>query len=151
MRGLVLLASSAALATACGGAPRAETAASAPATEKAAPTPRPAPPPKGTLRRADVNAVLDAGFGRFLQTVAVEPRLDAGRFRGWTILDLEQGPFYDAVDLKPGDVVTRVNGMPIERDTEAFDAFESLRTASALTVDYARAGTERTIVYRIVP
>lgn len=129
-----------------------------------APPPPPAPPPvkapvalpapalpAGTLRREDVNAVIDAGFGRFLQTLEVAPSLDSGRFRGWTIVALRSEELFGSVDLRAGDVVTSVNGMPIERETEAFDAFESLRAADQLTVAYARDGAARTLWYKIVP
>jgi type II secretory pathway component PulC len=115
--------------------------------------PAPAPAlhaPLTTLHRSDVVGIIDSGFGSFLQRVQVEPSLADGRFRGWTIVDLRPTAFWDAVDLKPGDVVTSVNGLPIERETEAFDAFQSLRTADALAVAYVRGGTERTLSYRIV-
>jgi S1-C subfamily serine protease len=120
------------------------------------PAPAPAPlaapaTPAGTLRRADVNAVIDAGFARFLQTLDVEPSLDSGRFRGWTIVELRSEALFGGVDLKTGDVVTSVNGMPIEREVEAWNAFESLRGAEQLSVAYARAGTRRTLSYKIVP
>src|SRR5262249_7901503 len=103
-----------------------------------------------TLKRSDVVFVIDSGFGYFLQRVQVEPSLADGRFRGWTIVDLRPTRFWDAVDLKPGDVVTSVNGLPIERETEAFDAFESLRPAAEPRVAYFRDGAERALAYRIV-
>jgi type II secretory pathway component PulC len=106
--------------------------------------------PSTTLARKDVVGFVDSGFANFLQRVQVEPSLADGRFRGWTIVDLRPTNFWTAVDLKPGDVVTSVNGMPIERDTEAWDAFESLRTASELRVAYDRNGASRTLAYRIV-
>jgi len=146
MRSFVLVAL---VTAACGGEPPppAQSAPKAPP----APAPSKAALPEGTLRRADVDAVLDAGFARFLQTLEVEPALDAGRFRGWTIVELRPVPLWRSVDLKSGDVVTSVNGLPIERDTEAFDAFESLRNAPEITVAYAREGAERRLSYRIVP
>jgi type II secretory pathway component PulC len=106
--------------------------------------------PLTTLQRKDVVGFIDSGFANFLQRVAVEPNLADGRFRGWTILDLQPTNFWAPVDLKPGDVVTSVNGLPIERDTEAWDAFESLRTAKELRVAYDRNGASRTLTYRIV-
>ena len=137
--------------TACGGAARAP--ATAPQVAVAPKPPAPAPAARGpltTLKRGDVVSVIDSGFGNFLQRVQVEPSLMDGRFRGWTIVDLRPTGFWEAVDLKPGDVVTSVNGLPIERDTEAFDAFESLRTADALAVAYVRDGAPHTLSYRIV-
>jgi S1-C subfamily serine protease len=145
MRRLVLLAFG---VLACGGSPPPQVAAPPPVRAQVT---LPPAVPAGTLRRADVNAVIDAGFARFLQTLDVEPSLDAGRFRGWTIVELRSEEFFGGVDLKEGDVVTSVNGLPIERETEAFDAFESLRGAEQITVAYARGGASRTLSYRIVP
>jgi S1-C subfamily serine protease len=128
-----------------------------------APEPRPAPPappkpvatvapaarPAGTLGRSDVVAFVNAGFYNFLQRVEVEPSLDDGRFRGWVIVALKPPAFWQGVDLAPGDVVTRVNDLPIERETEAFDAFQSLKTAPALNVTYVRSGAAHRISYAI--
>ncbi|HEV8551035.1 MAG TPA: PDZ domain-containing protein [Polyangiaceae bacterium] len=114
---------------------------------------KPPPAPSGpltTLKRTEVVSVVDAGFGNFLGQVEVEPSLDQGRFRGWTIVDLSPQSFWERVDLKPGDVVTSVNGLPIEREMDAWAAFESLKTASELDVSYYRAGAERKLAYRIV-
>ena len=103
----------------------------------------------GTLKRTEVVAFVNAGFWKFLQQVEVEPSLDDGRFRGWVIVALRPPTFWQGVDLAPGDVVTSVNDLPIERETEAFDAFESLRTAPELRVAYVRSGAARRIAYRI--
>jgi general secretion pathway protein C len=138
------------LSTACAGSAPAPVQ---PARAVVASKPTAAPAPHGpltALKRRDVLSVLDSGFGKFLQRVQVEPSLADGRFRGWTIVDLRPSTFWDAVDLKPGDIVTSVNGLPIERDTEAFDAFESLRTADALAVVFVRDGAQHTLAYRIV-
>jgi hypothetical protein len=135
--------------SACGGAAPEPVVAPKPRAAVAA-APAPAAAPRTTLSRREVVGVLDSGFGSFLQRVQVEPSLSSGRFRGWTIVELRPADFWATVDLKPGDVVKSVNGLPIERDTEAFDAFQSLRTASALEVAYAREGADRTLSYRIV-
>ncbi len=119
-----------------------------PAAKKAPP-----PPPKvasGTLARKDVTSFVDAGFHHLLEMVAVEAALENGKFKGWTIVSLRPPEFWQGVDLELGDVVTSVNGMPIERDTEAFDAFESLRTADRITISFQRAGTLRTLDYRVL-
>jgi type II secretory pathway component PulC len=94
--------------------------------------------------------VVQAGLGRFLQKVDVEPSFASGRFQGFRIVELRPGAFWQDVDLRPGDVVLRVNGMPIERETQAYDAFQSLRTANELRVEYLRAGQPRALVYPIL-
>lgn len=110
---------------------------------------RPAPP-AGTLWRDEVHAIVDAGLGWFLQRVEVEPSLEAGRFRGFRVVQLKPPDFWQGVDLKTGDVVLSVNGMPIERETQAYEAFQSLKKADELRVRYLRGGRERDLVYRIV-
>lgn len=104
----------------------------------------------GTLQRADVESVVDAGLGRFLSRVSLEPRVVSGKFAGWTIVALQPAELWQGVDLQPGDIVTRVNGMPIERETEAYDAFQAVRQAAALEVTYLRQNQPRTLRYTIV-
>lgn len=116
------------------------------------PTP-PAPPPTqpaiceafvrpGVLRRRSVNQTVDAGVGRWLAGGAeVKQKLTKAKFQGWEIVRLYPGdPCYLQVDLQPGDVVTQVNGKPIERPEQAFAIFSALRTDTALVVDYVRGG-----------
>jgi S1-C subfamily serine protease len=104
----------------------------------------------GVLARDQVNATVDKGLGYFLQRVEVEPSLDNGRFKGFRIVTLRPPEWWRGIDLGPGDVVVSVNGMPIERETEAYDAFVALKKAKELRVKYLRAGRERELVYRIV-
>jgi S1-C subfamily serine protease len=134
---------------ACGADPVAPPAAPTPIAKIAA-VPAAPRPPKGALFRSDVNALIDQGFPQFLQRVDVEPRLVDGQFRGWSIVDLSPSDFWRDVDLKPGDIVTRVNDLPIERETEAFDAFESLKQSDALRVAFQRDGQNRLLEYKIV-
>ncbi len=104
----------------------------------------------GTLQRADVESVVDAGLGRFLTHVVIEPSLSAGKFSGWSIVGLQPPELWTGVDLQPGDVITRVNGMPIEREMEAFDAFQAVRQAPSLEVTYVRQKQPRTLRFTIV-
>ena len=148
MRGvsLVLLG----LLVGCSAAPEAPPAA--PKAVAKAPLQKPVAqrPPQGALYREDVNALIARGFPEFLQRVEVEPRLVDGQFRGWSIVQLNPGEFWNGVDLKPGDIVTRVNDLPIEHETEAFDAFESLRQSDALRVAFQRGGQSRVLEYKII-
>lgn len=105
---------------------------------------------QGTLQRADVERVVDAGLGRFLSNVAIEASVSGGRFAGWSIVQLQPPELWRGIDLRPGDVVTRINGMAIEREGEAYDAFQAVRQAPTLEVSYVRQGQPRTLRYTIV-
>ena len=109
-----------------------------------------APAPPGTLWRSDVNEILDGGLGKFLQRAEVEPALHEGSFVGFRLIALHPPAWWQGVDLVPGDIITRVNGMPIEQPTEAHAAFESLRQSDTLVVSYLRDGKPRELTYSII-
>ena len=140
-------------AVACGGAapppPSSPPAASASARVAA---PVAARGSEHKLPRSAVHAVVAQGLGVFLQRVEVDdhPVMTGGRFHGFRIAALRDAPFWAGVDLKPGDVVTSVNGMPIERPEQAQTAFDSLEVASELRVAFERDGRPQELVYAIV-
>jgi type II secretory pathway component PulC len=108
--------------------------------------------PTSSVPRAAVHRVVAAGLGSFLQHVVVDehPVMVGGKFHGFRVAQLTGDPaFWRGVDLKPGDVVTLVNGFPIERPEHALEAFRSLEVASELRVDYERDGQPRVLRYAI--
>ena len=112
----------------------------------------PLPPPAGKLRRAAVLQTISAGLGSFLQYVSFDvdhPVMRNGRFFGFRIAQLD-GDGWKGIDLKPGDIVTAVNGFPIERPEQAMEAFQSTAVASEVRVDYERAGEMRALRLAIV-
>jgi hypothetical protein len=109
-----------------------------------------APAPPGTVWRRDVDEVLDAGLGRFLQRAELEPEVEGDHFAGFRVVALRPADWWQGVDLEVGDVVTQVNGMPIEQPTQAHAAFESLRDAKQIVVSYVRAGEPRELSYSIL-
>lgn len=145
-RSPLLLAS--VLLLACGGAtrpaeePRAEASV---AVEPEAPRPLER---EGTIERAELDAVLAGGFGLFLQRVTTEPHLDAGRFVGFRLTELRT-EIFEGVDLRPGDTLLSVNGLPIERPEEALMAWNALRVASELTLEVLREGERRQLRFAI--
>jgi type II secretion system protein C len=107
--------------------------------------------PAHALTRSTIRAAIGQGLGAFLQHVELDdkPVLVGGKFHGFRITALHDGSFWSGVDLRPGDVVTRVNGLPIERPEQAQMAFESLGTAKELRVAYERDGEPLELVVPI--
>ena len=154
---LALVALSIAGLVACGGgakvaakSPAAPVTAAPAAVAVAAPPVEPAP--DHAIRRTAIRQTVDAGLGYFLQKVVLddEPVLMDGRFHGFRVTGLHDPAFWHGVDLRPGDVVLRVNGMPIEHPEEALEAFRSLNVASELRVQLERDGEPRELRYTIV-
>ena len=73
--------------------------------------------------------------------------MSGGKFHGFKIKAITGD--WD-VDLRPGDVITRVNGMVIEHPEQADTALHSLAMAQALRVDFDRDGKPRTLELPIV-
>jgi S1-C subfamily serine protease len=136
------------LVSACGGAQAPAEDGGSPGKASAQGAPQSAP--EGSLARADVVSIVDAGLGRFLQRARVEPTLDDGRFVGFRVIELLPDSFWGQTDLRPGDVVTHVNGASVEDPNQAFEVFESLRSASVIEVRYLREGAARTLRFPIV-
>jgi type II secretory pathway component PulC len=109
----------------------------------------PAEAPKGTVRRAAVRETIQRGLGVFLQNVTLEdwPAMKDGKFHGFRLKAVRADW---GVDLRPGDVVTRVNGMPIERPEQADAAMRSLENAKSIRVDLERDGAPRVLEIPIV-
>lgn len=93
------------------------------------------------LERQDVVDTVDAGLGSFLQDFSTEPSLTPeGEFVGFKIVRVHNRKKYEGLGIGPGDVVTSINGRPIERPTQAYAAFVSLKTAQSLDIEYLRGG-----------
>jgi len=135
---------------ACGPAPRpaAPAPASMPASAPASQRVR-----TGVITRAELKGFLDRGMPAFIANVVVDryPRARAQRFRGWRIVEFFPGDERFAnVDIKPGDVVLRINEQPIERPDQFVGVWNRLKTARILVVEAQRQGKVRTLSWRIV-
>jgi hypothetical protein len=103
------------------------------------------------LRRSALKRTVDAGLGRWLQTVSVDPLLARGQFRGWIIRSFNSDDACLAgVDLRAGDVVTRVNGRGVEHPEEALEVWTKLPSSSELVIDFLRDGQARKVRFGIV-
>lgn len=129
---------------ACGGAKTEE--ASTSGDESAAD----APVVETELRRAALDELLAKGPAYALAMVQIDPAKKDGKFVGFRIVSFRSEiPAY--LDLRPGDVVTRINDLPIERPEQFFDVFEKLKTAAEVKLDVLRDGAPKTITVPIVP
>jgi hypothetical protein len=110
------------------------------------------PLPPGSLRRHRVLATVAQGLGAFLRHVEVseEPVLKKGEFFGFAIARLLPAEDWSGIDLQPGDIVSRVNGMAIEKPEQAYGAFLSASRGSEIVVDVERAGQPRIVRVPIV-
>jgi type II secretory pathway component PulC len=109
-----------------------------------------APVVETELRRAALDELLAKGPAYALAMVQIDPEKKDGKFVGFRIVSFRSEiPAY--LDLRPGDVVTRINDLPIERPEQFFAVFEKLRAAAEVKLDVLRGGAPETITVPIVP
>jgi hypothetical protein len=116
----------------------------APAAAPAAPAVKP-----GRLVRAEVDRVLTTqGPPWVLRRVISEEVIRAdGKFAGWRLVGLPEE--WGHLDLRPGDVVTRVNGLPLETPDEAWEAWKSVASQPEIKITLMRDGATRQLVIPI--
>ncbi|MFO0679814.1 MAG: hypothetical protein U0169_25035 [Polyangiaceae bacterium] len=111
----------------------------------------PSAPP--TLKRSSLKRAAQAGPPVFLQKVELDDRpvFDAGKFHGLRLVALRgDRSFWSGVDLKPGDVVTKVNGVGVEHPEDMIRIFDTFATAKEVRVDYERNGSAKTLSLPVV-
>ncbi|MFO0589874.1 MAG: serine protease [Polyangiaceae bacterium] len=100
----------------------------------------------GHLARADVERVLRQGPPWLLRRVVPEEVIREGKFFGWRVLSM---PDDWKIDLKNGDIVTKVNGLGLERPDDLWSAWMQLQSAVELRVSIERDGKSRDVVLPI--
>ena len=145
-----LLASSLALMVAPTGCSReAQVPAAAPAVAAKPAAAKAGAAAPGHVARADVDRVLtQMGPAWIFRRVLREETFDKeGRFAGWRLTGLPEE--WSHIDLKPGDVVTKVNGGALETPEQAWEAWKSVSKARELRISLTRAGKAQELVIPI--
>jgi len=104
----------------------------------------------GVLERSDVDRFLENGPQWFIRQVDLEPARLGGHFVGYRLVRFFDGDArFRRVDLRPGDVVLRVNELPIGRPEQFMKVWTDVKVAKELTVEYVRGGSKRLLRWRI--
>ncbi|MDI1480454.1 serine protease [Polyangium sp. y55x31] len=134
----------------CGGGsevtppPAAPTATAKTASADAAKGPAKAP---DKLEREALKTVLPMGLPWLLRRVWPEEVFRDGKFVGWRLVAIPEE--WTGLDVRPDDVVTRINGKTVETPEQLWDAWTSLATAPELRVTYERGVETKEIVLPI--
>lgn len=106
--------------------------------------------PRGSVTRAAVVQVVDAGLGAFLQRIQVEPVTADGAYVGFQLKAVDPAGGWSAYDIRVGDIVTHANGKSLEAEAAAFEVFQQLRSANELKLSVIRDGVSRQVIIPIV-
>jgi general secretion pathway protein C len=131
-------------------------------------TPRAAAPPRGglrdpgpplaepaadpnlrTLSRSEVDSRLRSEIPRILAETTLFPVTEDGRVVGFTLTRLAEGTLLTEVGLRPGDVLLRLNDVPIDSLATLISLWPRLQHAPQLRADVLRAGQPSTLMVNI--
>ncbi len=99
------------------------------------------------LERDTLKTVLPMGLPWLLRRVWPEEVFREGKFVGWRLVAVPEE--WTGLDVRPDDVVTRINGKSVETPEQLWEAWTSLATATELRVRYERGVEAKEIVLPI--
>lgn len=101
----------------------------------------------GEIDKAAFTATLAQGPQRFIAGLQVRPVMEGRTFRGFELIATRpDSPLAGSMNVRSGDVIVSVNGIPVERPDQFMKAWEGLAKAAHIDVKLRRAGNQ--MVYR---
>ncbi len=109
--------------------------------EKVAPT-------QFNVSRTEVDRAL-ADFNNILTQARAVPNFENGIAAGYKLFQIVPGSIYDKLGLQNGDVITGLNGQPMNDPGKAFEMLNELKTSSHLELQVKKDGRPITYTYDI--
>lgn len=101
-----------------------------------------------SLQRADIEESLQ-NINQLMGQIKVRPHFTNGQPDGLALSSIRRNSIFSQMGLKNGDVITGVDGNPIESVDDALKFYENISSASALSLQVKRRGKMQTIDYNI--
>jgi general secretion pathway protein C len=88
---------------------------------------------------------------RLMQVVRTMPVMDHGKLSGYRIYPAGNPSIFNQLGLKPGDVVTAVNGIPLTDPAQSMRVLSTIKTSDQISVSLLRNGQMQTQVLQMPP
>lgn len=99
-----------------------------------------APRPVAQTTQQDVQQMIQDNAATFLDVVRPQPFMPNGQLKGYRVYPGPQRQQFAALGLRPGDLVTEINGVTLNNPAQGMEVFRSLGNASQVTVTVERDG-----------
>ncbi len=103
---------------------------------------------KITLQRSQVEGAM-ANVTELMGQAKIRPHFEDGRPDGLTLSSVKPRSIFRNMGLRNGDIITGVDGNPIQTVDDALKFYENLTSASDVTLQLKRRGKEKVIEYTI--
>jgi general secretion pathway protein C len=88
---------------------------------------------------------------RLMDVIRAMPVMDHGKLTGYRIYPSGNPSQFNQLGLKPGDVVTTVNGIPLTDPAQGMRVLSSLRTSEQVSIGLVRNGQAQTQILQMPP
>lgn len=100
------------------------------------------------ITRAQVESATK-DINQLLQQVNIRPHFENGKPDGLMLSRIKSDSIFKQMGLANGDILTGVNGNPIQSVDNALSLYESLQTSGELSLEIKRRGRVQTIQYTL--
>jgi general secretion pathway protein C len=101
-----------------------------------------------TLKSDQIESALE-NLDQLMDQARIRPHIEEGRPAGISITGIKPNTIFRKMRLRNGDILTGVNGAPIETVEDAMKIFGDLTSASEVQVEIKRRGRKRVLDYKI--
>ena len=105
-----------------------------------------APQNLGELRQQ-----IAANPEKLMDVIRAMPVQDQGKLTGYRIYPAGNTPLFAQMGLRPGDVVTAVNGIPLTDPAQSMRILAAVKTSDQITVTLLRNGQSQTVPLEMPP
>ena len=100
----------------------------------------PPPPAAAPARVASVQEVVQQSGAALTEIIRPQPVFKDGRQQGYRVYPGRQRQQFAQLGLRPGDLITQINGMALDDPARGMEIFRSLADATSVTVTLDRNG-----------
>jgi general secretion pathway protein C len=101
-----------------------------------------------TLKSDQIESALE-NLDQLMNQARIRPHIEDGRPAGISITGIKPNTIFRKMRLRNGDILTGVNGAPIETVEDAMGIFGDLTSASEVQIEIKRRGRKRILDYKI--
>ena len=103
------------------------------------------------IQRKDYERMLDRGASYFIRQIQVTPIKHEEQFVGFRLDKIfPNEPYFEQGEIRVGDIVQRVNGLPIGRPEQFMQVWVGLKAKQQLIVQIIRKGEPLIVTWNII-
>jgi len=91
-------------------------------------------------RAANVQQMISENAASFVEIIRPQPFMPNGKMKGYRVFPGRNRQQFIALGLRPGDLVTAVNGVALDDPARGMEIFQTIGDASQISVTVERAG-----------